>query len=284
VRAAASGALLNHTSAASCAEAVRDSAIEVEEKKKPVAVSGFELLVRLLSCDQPLLRSRGAGALFNCAAYGPDNRLEMRTQGVLRAVIATLGTDFLGAPASASHDMTFRIQANLVGVLLNAALNPTCKAEIIDHQGHKPLLEAVGSESDAVQAMASTALAYVNDKSELRPGSPNSTLHSMEDPARLTHTKMRFHESSGAAAASSSALDSVDDAPGARTKAVFGVMPKYKVSATHDSATKGPRFVQDEPQKYNRRVPECVEPDNIEDDYEEIPSPLPSPEVTDDEA
>jgi len=293
VRAAASGALLNHTSAASCAEAVRDSAIEVEEKKKPVAVSGFELLVRLLSCDQPLLRSRGAGALFNCAAFGPDNRLEMRTQGVLRAVIATLNKDFLGAPPSSgpytplgapTYDMKFRIQANLVGVLLNAALNPSCKAEIIGHQGAKPLLDAVASESDAVQAMASTALAYVSDKSELRPGSPNSTLHSMEDPAKLTHTKMRFHESNGPAAASSSALDALDDAPGARTKAQFGTMPRYKVSATHDSATKGPRFNQEDPQKYHRRVPECVEPDNIEAEYEEIPSPLPSPRVTEDEA
>eukprot|EP00966_Prymnesium_polylepis_P064691 1500757-Prymnesium_polylepis.1 len=61
-------------------------------------------------------------------------------------------------------------------------------------------------------------------------------------------------------------------------------MPRYKVSATHDSATKGPRFNQEDPQKYHRRVPECVEPDNIEAEYEEIPSPLPSPRVTEDEA
>ena len=130
--------------------------------------------------------------------------------------------------------------------------------------------------------IASTALAYVNDKSELRPGDPNSTMHSLEDPAKLTHTKMRFHESSGAGSpgagsSSAAALDALDDAPGARTKAQFGEMPRTKVSATHDSATKGPRFVQEDCQKYNRFVPECVEPDNIEDEYEEIPTPLPSP-------
>ena len=132
------------------------------------------------------------------------------------------------------------------------------------------------------QVIASTALAYVNDKSELRPGDPNSTMHSLEDPAKLTHTKMRFHESSGAGSpgagsSSAAALDALDDAPGARTKAQFGEMPRTKVSATHDSATKGPRFVQEDCQKYNRFVPECVEPDNIEDEYEEIPTPLPSP-------
>jgi len=64
---------------------------------------------------------------------------------------------------------------------------------------------------------------------------------------------------------------------------MFGVMPKSKVSATHDSTTKGPRLVQEEPQKYNRRVPECVEPDNIEDEYEEVPTPLPSPRVSEEE-
>eukprot|EP00966_Prymnesium_polylepis_P192988 4472835-Prymnesium_polylepis.1 len=37
VRAAASGALLNTAATSSCAEAVRDAAIEVEEKKKQVA-------------------------------------------------------------------------------------------------------------------------------------------------------------------------------------------------------------------------------------------------------
>ena len=122
-------------------------------------------------------------------------------------------------------------------------------------------------------------MAYVNDKSELRPGSPNSTLHSVEDPARLTHTKMRFHESGGVS--SSAALDAIDDAPGARTKAQFGTMPRTKVSATHDSATKGPRFVQEDAVKYTRFVPECIEPDNIEEEYEEIASPLPSPDISD---
>ena len=36
-------------------------------------------------------------------------------------------------------------------------------------------------------------------------------------------------------------------------------------------------LVQEDPEVYNRHVPETVEPDNIEDEYEEVPSPLPSP-------
>jgi len=281
VRAAASGALLNATCASSCAEAVRETSIETEEKRKKVSVTGYELLVRLLTADQPVLRARGAGALFNCAAFGPENRIEMKTQGVIKAVIAALNKDALGAPKSASADVAFKIQGYLIGILLNTSLNPTCKAEIINCGGIEPILRAVASDSDSVQFTASTALAYVNDKSELRPGSPNSTLHSMEDPARLTHTKMRFHESSGAAASSSVALDALEDTPGARTKAQFGTIPVSKISATHDSATKGPRMVQEDPQKYSRRVPECISANSEDDDYEEIPSPLPSPVESD---
>lgn len=298
VRAAAAGALLNASLSGNCAEAVREAFVEFEEKKRPMQLSGFELLLRLLSCEQPLLRARVAGALFNCAAFGPDNRLEMKSAGVIRAVVGALGTGVLGAPKSAPPDVAFKVQANLVGVLLNAALNPACKEEIIESGGIPPLLLAVASESDSVQAMASTALAYVNDKSEMRPGSPNSTLHSMEDPARFTHTKMRYHDSSGAQAVgrwgdggerrssvhflsgpatSTAALDALDDAPGARTKEQFGTMPRSKVSATHDSSTKGPRTVHEEPQKYCRRLLDCISPDNIEDPYEEVPSPFPSP-------
>ena len=54
-------------------------------------------------------------------------------------------------------------------------------------------------------------------------------------------------------------------------------MPRAKVSATHDSQSKQPRFVQEPPETYSRRNPDVVEPENIEDPYEEVPSPLPSP-------
>ena len=45
-----------------------------------------------------------------------------------------------------------------------------------------------------MQSQASTAIAYLSDKAEARPGSPNSTLTSVEDPAQLTKTKLRFHD------------------------------------------------------------------------------------------
>ena len=54
-------------------------------------------------------------------------------------------------------------------------------------------------------------------------------------------------------------------------------MPKSKVSATHDSKTKSSRSVQERPETYSRRLTVCVEPENMEDPYEEVPSPLPSP-------
>ena len=54
-------------------------------------------------------------------------------------------------------------------------------------------------------------------------------------------------------------------------------MPKAKVSATHDSRSKAARFVQERPETYGRRLTTCVEPENMEDPYEEVPSPLPSP-------
>ena len=68
-----------------------------------------------------------------------------------------------------------------------------------------------------------------------------------------------------------------DDAPGARSKALIGLMPKAKVSATHDSRSKASRFVQERPETYSRRLTVCVEPENMEEPYEEVPSPLPSP-------
>ena len=59
------------------------------------------------------------------------------------------------------------------------------------------------------------------------------------------------------------------------------MMPKAKVSATHDSKSKLPRFVQERPETYGRRMTEVVEPQNIEDEYVEVPSPLPSPRMAD---
>jgi len=68
-----------------------------------------------------------------------------------------------------------------------------------------------------------------------------------------------------------------DDTPGARSKALIGLMPKAKVSATHDSRSKAARFVQERPETYGCRLTTCVEPENVGDDYVEVPSPLPSP-------
>ena len=68
-----------------------------------------------------------------------------------------------------------------------------------------------------------------------------------------------------------------EDAPGARSKAAIGLMPRAKVSATHDSRSKAARFVQERPETYGRRLTTCVEPENMEDDYVELESPLPSP-------
>ena len=121
VRAAAAGAILNCSATASCAEAVRDATIEVEERSskavtpKAVTLTGFELLLRLLGAEQPLLRARGAGALFNCSAFGPDNRLEMKAAGVLKQVVAALKDpkSNLGAPRRAEEAISYRIQACL---------------------------------------------------------------------------------------------------------------------------------------------------------------------------
>merc|ERR1719198_2870379 len=100
------------------------------------------------------------------------------------------------------------------------------------------IVEALGSPDETVQSTASTAIAYLADKAEPRPGSPNSTLTSVEDPAALTKTKLRFHDASKAGAGPSSSAEDPDDTAGARTKAAIGLIPKAKVSATHDSHTK----------------------------------------------
>ena len=86
------------------------------------------------------------------------------------------------------------------------------------------------------------------------------------------------HPRSGAPGAASSSQPPIDeDAPGARTKALIGPFPKAKVSATHDSRSKQARFVQERPEVYGRRLTTCVEPEAMDEEYVEVPSPLPSP-------
>jgi hypothetical protein len=307
VKAAAAGALLNCSATAGCAEAVRDAAAEFERSDGSKSVTpGFELLVRALHADQPLLRARAAGVLFNCAAFGPDTRMAMLEAGVVKSLADALvgpkpangqpvspAADYLGVPRGCPKELGYRIQANLIGAVLNSALNPTCKAELLKNGVMAPLVEAVKSADATVQSQASTAIAYLSDKAEPRPGSPISSMTSMEDPAAVTKTKLRFHETSrgsggsgGSGAAGSSAdgagapkpaVDDSDDTPGARSKALLGLMPRAKVSATHDSKSKAARFVQERPETYGRRLTTCVEPENMEEDYVEVPSPLPSP-------
>ena len=341
VKTAAAGALLNASATAGCAEAIREAGIEAKEKadgSSSSAVSAFELLSRCLhGVHNPMLRSRAAGALFNCAAFGPDTRLAMLEAGVASVVTTAVVNAFSADPAKSatgrmSLELNYRIKANLIGCVLNLALNPTCKAELLKQGILPPLVEALKSPDEAVQSQASTAIAYLSDKAEPRPGSPISTMSSAEDPAALTKTKLRFHETGavgagsgvsavsylhslslgagggggtsgateGATVGSDLAVDVSaehgspkavteigappvvdEDAPGGRTKVGIGLMPKAKVSATHDSKSKLPRFVQERPETYGRRMTEVVEPQNIEDEYVEVPSPLPSPRMAD---
>lgn len=318
VKAAAAGALLNASASAGCAEAIRDAAAEFESARgEKTAISGFDLLLRCLHAEQPLSRARAAGVLFNCAAFGPDTRMAMLESGVVKGVAASLvgaGTqDALGAPKGCPKVLAYRIQANLIGAALNLALNPTCKAELLKHGAMAPIVEGLKSADNTVQSQASTAIAYLSDKAEPRPGSPNSTINSAEDAAQITKTKLRFHNANKAEAALSASMRALsasagapgtsdlgasdsaapgpsaaaaapvldEDAPGARSKAAIGLMPKAKVSATHDSRSKAARFVQERPEVYGRRLTTCVEPENMEDEYEEVPSPLPSPRFDD---
>ena len=355
LRSAAAGALMNASATLGCAEGIRDASIEFERADgSSGSLSGFELLSRSLQVSLPqTLRARAAGALFNCAAFGPDNRLAMIEAGVIKALATALVHAFstdqarvVRAPSSKSNDLAFRLQANLIGAALNLALNPTCKAELLRHGVMAPLVEALKSTDDVVKDYASTAIAYLSDKAEPRPGSPISTMTSNEDAALVTKTKLRFHDASagnkggaahaagggfgrgsGASAAAhlnasrgstppsassletpletpleldeemvstvvdtadasrpasaAVAIDDFDESPGARSKAAIGLMPKAKVSATHDSQSKLARFVQERPETYGRRLTACVEPENIEEPYAEVPSPLPSPRATD---
>merc|ERR1719440_461998 len=118
----------------------------------------------------------------------------MLHSGALRAVVEALMTT--PWTSGAQLEMRAKVQANLIGTVLNCALNPSCKGDILDQGVMKALLEAVTSEEVEVQTLASTAIAYLSDKSEHRPGSPNSTMTSADSPAKFTQRKMRFHDSS----------------------------------------------------------------------------------------
>ena len=151
LKAAAAGALLNASATGGCAEAIREASVEYEGGTKP-PVSGFELLLRLLTSDQPLLIGRAAGVLFNCAAFGPDTRLAMHEMGVLTGIVACLSNSntALGAPKHTPRDLVYRIQSNLIGAVLNAALNPTCKGAMLKAGVMAPVVEALGSPDETV--------------------------------------------------------------------------------------------------------------------------------------
>jgi hypothetical protein len=54
-------------------------------------------------------------------------------------------------------------------------------------------------------------------------------------------------------------------------------MPEIKLSATHDSGSKGPRFVAEPVETCSRRIEAVALPAALTSGYSEIPSPLPSP-------
>jgi len=288
VREAAAGALLNASAAQSAAEAVRDG---LDRDGQPSSLAAFALLGELLGSVEagPLLRGRVAGTLFNCAAYGPDNRLALLEAGVVLGAVALLheltseASDAKGVPvwlralgADASPAQRWRLTANTVGIVLNCALNPSTKKEVLRGDGLAPLLLATASGDAPVMALAATAIAYVSDRAEHRPGSPTSNARAADGAPRNTFRKRHFH-TGGAAAAFGPADDEADEAPGARPTAVYGRMPETKLYATHDSSSKGPRFVAEPLEPYARRTEAAALPIALSPDYVEIPSPLPSP-------
>ena len=282
VQAAAAGALVNACTAEDCANALRDAASEEEVGEKLVAVGGLDVAARRLLAPEPLVRARAAGVLFNAAAFGPDNRQALLDGGGLSALVASLAdcearAAKAAADGAAPAEHSEKMRANLLGAVVNLALNPGCRAELRAQGAMPHLLSALASSDAAVLANASTAIAYMADKSEYRPGAPLSPLHSTTSSAAVSMRKQRYHtEPTGAAAE-----DEPDDAPGARSKAAFGTLPAAKLSATHDSSSKGPRTGSEPAEAFTRRNELCVKPAYSEEAYDELPSPLPSPEATD---
>ena len=257
VRAAAAGALLNASASRSCAEMVRDAAADDADGG---AKGGIDVLLECLSAGSQSLRSRAAGALLNIAAYGPDNRLAMLEMGALKKVVGALSALGDGA-APARHEL----HARLIGVVVNCALNPACKHEILHVGGLKPLLEAVAVDDAQVQTYAATAIAYLNDKAEHRPGSPSAGRY--DSPAAHSYRKIRFHatgDSPQSPRPGDKPFEEPADDPGARTKSGFGTLPHAKFGSTHDDQAKGPRIVSEPTEPFSRKlqartdVPEVV--------------------------
>lgn len=247
VRAAAAGALLNASASRSCAEMVRDAAADDADGG---AKGGIDVLLECLSAGSQSLRSRAAGALLNIAAYGPDNRLAMLEMGALKKVVGALSALGDGA-APARHEL----HARLIGVVVNCALNPACKHEILHVGGLKPLLEAVAVDDAQVQMYAATAIAYLNDKAEHRPGSPSAGRY--DSPAAQSYRKIRFHatgDSPQSPRPGDKPFEEPADDPGARTKSGFGTLPHAKFGSTHDDQAKGPRIVSEPTEPFSRKL------------------------------
>ncbi len=282
----ACGTLLNATVAGSAAAAVVEASVDTKSEGKIVPVNGLEMLVRQLSDPEPLLRARAAGVLFNVAGFGPDCRLAMLEQRTLAAVVEALAND---AGRGTTAELKHQIESRLAGCLLNAALNPTCRVAIHEYGGMKPLVGLLGSKDATVLAAATTAIAYLNDKVEHRPGATDSQMRSTEGAGRMSYHKTRFHATGAPPEPDPSAPpdakrvepDDGDEAPGTRTKAVYGVMPLAKLGATHDSRSKGPRFDSEPASPFTLMEKRCVQPEMAEEPYEEVPSPLPSPRYDD---
>ena len=247
----ACGALLNATASAAAAAAVVDASADTKIEGKPTSVPGLEMLVRQLHEPEPLMRARAAGVLFNVAGFGPDCRLAMLEQKTLAAVVEALAND---AGRGTTVALKHAIEARLAGCLLNAALNPTCRAAIHECGGLKPLIGLLGSSGPIVLTTASTAIAYLNDKVEHRPGALDSSVRSTDGAGKVTYHKARFHATGSGpppppdpdAPADSRPVepDEGEEAPGTRTKATYGTLPLAKLGATHDSRSK----VSPEPQ------------------------------------
>ena len=74
-----------------------------------------------------------------------------RAESTAATAVALVGkgtNDTLGAPKGCGKEMAFRIQANLIGACLNCALNPTCKAELLNHGAMGRVVEVLGQEGD----------------------------------------------------------------------------------------------------------------------------------------
>jgi hypothetical protein len=170
-------------------------------------------------------------------------RVQQRT---LAAVVEALAND---AGRGTTVALKHAIEARLAGCLLNAALNPTCRTAIHECGGLRPLIALLGSSGPIVLTTAATAIAYLNDKVEHRPGALDSSVRSTDGAAgKVSYHKSRFHATGSGpppppdpdAPADTKRVepDEGEEAPGTRTKATYGSLPLAKLGATHDSRSK----------------------------------------------